>query len=178
VPVATSGAIGTGVNLSTSFTTGISIGATWPNPATGTRASTWDMGAFIVTTGSSAPTYSSGAINNLGSTLSVIYSASCTTGSGGNGGVTITASGGAVTPTYSSGSGSTTYVYTLSRTINIGETVTTSYTQPGNGIEATSDGTDVASYSNQSVTNNSTQGGVGGSSAVGKVTATGNVKMQ
>jgi len=179
VPVATSGAIGTGVNLSTSFTTGINPSATFPNPSLLTRATTWDMGAFVVTTSGTPPTYSSGAINNLGSTLSVTYNASCTTGAGGNGGVTITASGGAVTPTYSSGSGGTTYVYTLSRTINIGETITTSYTQPGNGIEATSDGTDVASYSNQGVTNNSTQGSATSSSSVsGKVVLSGKVQIK
>lgn len=103
-----------------------------------------------------APVVSSASIPSAGTSMSVIYSASCTTGAGGNGGVSITASGGAVTPTYSTGSGSTTYVYTLSRTINIGETVTTSYTQPGNGIEATSDQTDVVTYSGQPVTNNST----------------------
>jgi hypothetical protein len=67
-------------------------------------------------------------------------------------------SGGAVTASYSSGSGSNTFTYNLSRTVNSGETGTASYTQPGNGIEDTA-GNDLASFSSQAVTNNSTQSG-------------------
>ncbi len=72
--------------------------------------------------------------------------------------MTIAASGGASTATYASGSGTTTYVYNLSRSIGIGETVTVSYTQPGNGIESSANQVDVASFSGQAVTNNSLVG--------------------
>jgi hypothetical protein len=90
-----------------------------------------------------------------------VYSASVSHGAGGNGGKTLTMSGGAVTVAYSSGAGSTSLVYTLSRTVNAGETGTTAYTQSGNGIEATTGGADVATYSGAAVTNNSTAGGAG-----------------
>ncbi len=104
----------------------------------------------------SAPYLISASVNAAGTSLILTWSESCTTGSGGAGGVTLTASGGAVTVnTPPTGSGSNTYTYPLSRTISGAETLTTGYTQPGNGIEATTGGADVASYSGASVTNNS-----------------------
>jgi hypothetical protein len=105
-----------------------------------------------------APTLSSASINSAGTQLTLNWSASCT--KTGSGTITISASGGASTPTYSSGSPGTAFVYGLSRTINNGETVTVSYTQPGNDIEATSGGADVATFSGSSVTNGSSVGGV------------------
>src|SRR5574343_356539 len=104
-----------------------------------------------------APTVTSSVIPSGGTTITINLSESCTTGAGGNGGVTLSASGGAVPATYSSGSGSSAYVYTLSRTILSTETVTISYTQPTNGIEATDDDADLAAFSGAAVTNNSTQ---------------------
>lgn len=101
------------------------------------------------------PVLTAGSIGSAGNSLSLTFSISCTTGAGGNGGVTLTASGGAVTPTYTTGTGSDTYSYSLSRTIVSGEVVTVSYTQPGNGIESTSDQVDLASFTGQPVTNNS-----------------------
>lgn len=106
--------------------------------------------------GSTAPTLSSASINTAGTQLTLTWSASVTNGAGGSGGTALTPSGGASTPTYSSGSGSTSYVFTLSRIIQQGETLTVAYTQPGNGFEATSDGTDVVTFSGTAVTNNST----------------------
>lgn len=106
------------------------------------------------------PTLASATVDVTGAILTLNFSSAVQNGSGGSGGVTISASGGACTATYSSGSGSSSLVYGLSRTINAGETVTVSYTQPGNGIEATG-GTDVATFSGSSVTNNSTAGGSG-----------------
>ena len=102
------------------------------------------------------PTKSSLTIPSAGTTLLLGLSESCSIGSGGNGGLTLSMSGGAVTASYSSGSGSDTFTYNLSRTVNSGETGTASYTQPGNGIEDTA-GNDLASFSSQAVTNNSTQ---------------------
>lgn len=100
-------------------------------------------------------------INEAGNVLTLVWTESCTTGAGGNGGVTLTASGGAVTVTLPpAGSGSNTYTYSLNRTIAGNETVTTSYTQPGNGIESTANGSEVPSYTNAAVTNNSTAGAV------------------
>jgi hypothetical protein len=65
-------------------------------------------------------------------------------------------SGGAVTMTYSSGSGSSTLIYTLSRTILQGGTGTIAWTNQANTIEDTS-GNDLATFSGFAVTNNSTQ---------------------
>lgn len=104
------------------------------------------------------PIFSSAATNTDGDELSITFSISCTTGAGGNGGVTVTASGGAVTWTYASGSGSDTYTGNLNRVIEADETITVSYTQPGNGIESTDDQVDVDSFTNLPVANNSTAG--------------------
>ncbi len=114
--------------------------------------------AATLTVNAPTPVFSLALIPSGGTTLTMNLNISCTTGSGGNGGIVLSASGGAVTATYSSGSGSTAYVYTLSRAINSGELVTISYTQPGNGIEATTGGTDLVTFFNFGVTNNSTSG--------------------
>ena len=101
-----------------------------------------------------APVYQSSAIAADGDSISITYGEAVTVGAGGNTGYTISASGGASTLTYSSGDGTTTLVYTLSRTIDYGETITLSYTNPGNGIEDAA-GNDVANLSAESVTNGS-----------------------
>jgi len=107
-----------------------------------------------------APTVVSAAINTAGTSLTLTMSETCVIGAGGNGGLTISPSGGAATLTYSSGSGTSSLVYSINRTILSTETVTRSYTQPGNGIEDSSPaGNDLASFTTQSVTNNSTQTG-------------------
>lgn len=106
-----------------------------------------------------APTFTSATIPAAGTSISLLFSEAVSVGAGGNGGFTITLSGGACTLTYSSGSGSNTLVYTTSRTVNSGETCSAfAYTQPGNGIEDAS-GNDLATFSGRQadVTNNSTQ---------------------
>jgi len=106
------------------------------------------------------PTLSSANIPTAGTTMNIVFSEAVYVGSGGSGGFTITMSGGAVTLTYSSGSGSSTLVYSLSRTVDSGETCSDfDYTQPTDGIEDIA-GNDLASFTNQHalVTNNSTQG--------------------
>lgn len=103
-----------------------------------------------------APTVSSRTIPTGGTTLVVVHSEIVTHGAGGNGGHTLAATGGAVTAAYASGAGTNTLTYNLSRTIASGETVTHSYTQPGNGVEDAA-GNDLATFSAQAVTNNSTQ---------------------
>jgi hypothetical protein len=100
-----------------------------------------------------APLLVSAAISSDGDSISLTFDQAVTFGAGGNGGVTITPSGGASTATYSSGDTTDTLVYSLSRTIDFGETVTLDYTQPGNGIEADDDNTDVDSFSSQFVAN-------------------------
>jgi hypothetical protein len=105
-----------------------------------------------------APTVvpASTSINSAGTSLTIGFSETVTIGSGGSGGLTLSASGGAVTATYSSGSNSTSLIYTLSRVIASGETITRTYTQPVNGIEDLA-GNDLLSFSGISVTNSSTQ---------------------
>lgn len=103
----------------------------------------------------SFPTLTSATVNSTGTTLTLVWSESCTNGGGGGDGVTVDPSGGAATATYDSGSGSNTYVYDLSRVIQSGETLTVSYTQPGDGIESTSSQIEVASFSGAEVANNS-----------------------
>ncbi len=102
-----------------------------------------------------APTVTSATINTAGTTITFALDESVVFGAGGNGGFTLSLSGGAVTATYSSGSGTTSLVYSLSRTVYSGETGTHSYTQPGNGVEDGA-GNDLATYSGATVTNNST----------------------
>lgn len=113
-------------------------------------------GTFTITV---APTLSARTINSAGTSLTLTGSEALSVGAGGSAGFTVNASGGAVTATYASGAGTSALVYTLSRTILSTETVTLDYTQPGNGLEATTGGADLASFSAAAVTNNSTQTG-------------------
>ena len=124
----------------------------------------WDVGAYEFDEGT--PSLSTAVIPTGGTTIVFTYSESVSIGAGGNAGFTMSMSGGAVTATYSSGAPGTALTYNLSRTVNTGETGTHDYTQPGNGIEATDDAADVATYTGTSVTNNSTQGGGGGGSTL------------
>jgi hypothetical protein len=107
---------------------------------------------------SSAPTLFSATIGASGTTLTLVFSQSVSVGAGGNGGWVLSMSGGASAATYASGSGSTALVYNLARTIQFDETGTLAYTQPGNGIEGTVGGVDVASIGSAAVTNDSSQG--------------------
>ncbi len=70
------------------------------------------------------PTLVSATIASNGTTLTLVFSEAVT----GREGFSLTASGGYVVPTYVSGDGSNTYAYSLSRTIESGETVTLDYT--------------------------------------------------
>lgn len=116
-----------------------------------------------------APTLSSSTIPSGGTTISLAFDETVSVGAGGNGGWTISMTGGAATLTYSSGSGTSTLVYSINRMINSGETGTVAYTQPGNGTED-SDGNDLATIGTSAVTNNSSQsGGAGGTSVPSKI---------
>jgi hypothetical protein len=108
-----------------------------------------------------APTLVSAEVQINGTDFEIVLSEPVAIGAGGNGGFTVTASGGAVTLAYASGSGTDTLVYTLSRTVNSGETFSDfDYTQPGNGVEDLA-GNDLATFTNQhaEITNSSTQSG-------------------
>jgi len=102
-----------------------------------------------------APTLTTKTINSLGTTLTLVFNENISIGAGGNGGFTLTPSGGAATVSFSSSS-ATSLVYTISRTIQQSETVTISYTQPTNGVEDTA-GNDLANITDSAVTNSSTQ---------------------
>lgn len=114
------------------------------------------IGGSVSAGGGGTPTLSSATIATTGKTISLVFSESVSVGAGGNGGVTVSPSVTVATATYSSGSGSNTLVYSLSNIVSSGETATVSYTQPGNGIEATTGGGDVATFSGSAVTNSST----------------------
>ncbi len=126
-----------------------------------------DNGPFIDSSIASAtftidpnPVISSWTIETNGTTHTIVFSENVSVGSGGSGGFTANLSGGAVTLTYASGTGSSTLVFTGSRTVVSGETETGSkgaYSQPGNGIEATTGGDDVATSTGNTIVNNSTQ---------------------
>lgn len=107
------------------------------------------------TTDVTAPTCTGATIDAAGTSITLAFSEVVSVGAGGNGGFAVSLSGGACTLTYSSGSGSSSLVYTTSRTIQSGETGTIGYTQLGSGIEDAS-GNDLATFSSSAITNNST----------------------
>ena len=117
---------------------------------------TWDIGAYEYNAGGGdpIPAIVSYTINAAGTQITLVFSEAVTVGGGGSGGFALTMSGGAVTMSSPTGSG-TTRTYTLSRLVAGTETGTISYTQPGNGYED-SVFQDVASFSGQAVSNNST----------------------
>ena len=100
------------------------------------------------------PTVQSAIISPAGTSISLLFDETVTRSAGGT--WTLTMSGGVVTMTYSSGSGSSTLVYTLSRTVVQGETGTVAWTNQANTIEDTS-GNDLATFSGFTITNSSTQ---------------------
>lgn len=117
----------------------------------------WAVGAWNADTGdTTAPTLSSATFGTNGTSLTLAFSEAVTATISTGFALTPTNGGAAVTLSYASGSGTSSLVYTASRTITRNETLTLSYVQPGNGIEDAA-GNDLASFSGQSVTNNSTQ---------------------
>ena len=101
-----------------------------------------------------APTLTSATVGTNGTTLTLAFNETTRYGTGGSGGWTISASGGAATLTPTANP----TTFTISRIIAAGETGTISYVQPGNGVESNSVGNaDLASLSgfaflNQSAT--------------------------
>lgn len=105
---------------------------------------------------SGAPTFSSASINSAGTSLTDVFSISTSVGAGGSGGMKVTCASIDYTATYASGAPGTSLVYTIAKAYQ-GATFTVTYTQPTNGLEATTGGADVVSFTAQPVTNNSTQ---------------------
>lgn len=105
-----------------------------------------------------APSFSSATVAAGGTSVTLSFTSVIVFGAGGNGGFTLTPTNGgaAVTLTYSIGSGTANLVYSTSRTISSTETLTTAFTQPGDGAQD-SGAQELGSYSAQSVTNSSTQ---------------------
>lgn len=100
------------------------------------------------------PTVVSAVLSANGTTFTITLSGTVTVNT--STGFALTASGGAVSLSYASGSGSSALVYTASRTIYAGETLSLAYTTVANGIEDAS-GNDLASFTGFSSTNSSTQ---------------------
>lgn len=118
---------------------------------------TWDD-IVNVSPDETAPLLQSATIGTTGNALTLVFNEAVTVGAGGSGGFALDASGGAAAPVYSSGSGTSTLVYSISRAIEQGETVTLDFTQPGNGIEDLA-GNDLATFAGFAVANNSGAGG-------------------
>lgn len=115
------------------------------------------------------PTLTNRVIGTNGTTLTLTGSASLSIGAGGNGGFDVDCStaGNGITATYASGAPGTDLVYTLGTAVNSGDTCDLDYIQPGDGIEATVGGADLASITSGVVTNNSTQSAGEGSTCSG-----------
>lgn len=145
-PVSTSGSTyNAGTSQSGTFTNDI-------NNISRPQATIWDVGAYEF----SEPGMTLTTVGSSGTALAVDFSESVSIGAGGNGGMKLTVDGVDFTGTYSSGAPGTTLNYTVGK-IYQDAVVTTTYTQPGNGIESTGTGVDVTTYTARPVTNSSTQ---------------------
>ena len=111
------------------------------------------------TTDTTKPTWTSSTLSADGRTLSLVFSEAVKRGASyADTQVTVTPTGGAATLNYVSGDNSNTLVFNTSRVIlsSATETLTTTITQPGNGIEDQA-GNDLDAVAGKSTTNNSTQ---------------------
>jgi hypothetical protein len=116
----------------------------------------FDRGALEYVSGAgdiTPPTVTSRTIPAAGTSAVLVFDEAVTFA---NNEPTLAATGGAVSLTYASGTGTDTLTFTTSRQILGAETVTMSYTQAGDGIEDLADN-DLASFTDQAVTNSSTQ---------------------
>lgn len=110
------------------------------------------------------PTLSSAVISGAaGTTLTLTGSASLSIGAGGSGGVDLdcATAGNNIAATYASGAPGTTLVYSLATAVTSADTCNLDYTQPGNGLEATTGGADLATIVDRATTNSSTYAGGG-----------------
>lgn len=114
-------------------------------------AQSFVVNSFVIGTADPAPTLTTATLTGS-TTLVLSFSEPVSIGSGGNGGFTVSLSGGAATLTYASGSDTDELTYTVSRPVLYTETGTLDYAQPGDGLED-SIGTDLASVSGFTITN-------------------------
>jgi hypothetical protein len=151
-------------------TSGINIVSSWPGSptpgqwyynTTATRLRYYpngsdyhESGAYTFTDGT-APTLSSATIPAAGDSITLAFNEAVSIGAGGSAGWVPTLTGGASAMTYASGDGTSSLVYTLARTVEVGETGTLAYTQPGDGVEDGS-GNDLSAIVSAAITNNST----------------------
>lgn len=98
-----------------------------------------------------APTLSGSAVDSSGTALTLTFSETVT----GHSGFSLTVNGAAASLTYSSGDGSTSKAFSISQTIEAGQTVLLSYI-PGNVVDGASNA--LAGFSDAAVTNGSAQG--------------------
>ena len=98
------------------------------------------------------PSLTGATIGSNGTSLTLGFSVPVVYGTGGSGGWTISASGGAATLTPTANP----TTFTVSRPIATGETGTISYVQPGNGVEAVTGGGDLATLTSFAFNNQST----------------------
>jgi len=145
-----------GETVTWSYATANGIEDTSGNDLATVSAATVTNGSSQVPADITPPTATISILPN-GTTLLLAMSESCSIGAGGNGGITITATGGSATATYNSGASTDSLAFTLSRVINLGESVTVSYLQPGDGIEDLA-GNDLNPFGDRVCANNSTQG--------------------
>lgn len=110
----------------------------------------------IASSDSTPPTLSSATIAANGTTFTAVFSENVNSAGSYAAGFSISASGGAATLSYSSGDGTDTIVFTVSRTINQGESVTFSYSSGTGDVEDDASNA-LASFTGTAVTNNSTQ---------------------
>jgi len=108
------------------------------------------------------PTWTSSTLGTDGRTLTLVLNEAVKRGASyADTQVTITPTGGAATLSYVSGDNSTTWIFNTSRVILSTETLTTSITQPGDGIEDLA-GNDLDAVATKVTTNNSTQTAITG----------------
>jgi hypothetical protein len=114
-----------------------------------------------------APIPLSATISDDGLGLTIVFSRACEAGAGGADDFVLNPTGADVTLAVVSGNGTATHVYSISRAIlqTAEETAVLSYTQPGDGVQNLF-GTELASFANFAVTNNSTQTEIPSSSPI------------
>lgn len=131
------------------------LGVIWADGIWNTAIWNPDIWAQSAAPDVTAPTVSSVTLAANGLSATIVLSEACTIGAGGSGGLTLVATGGNAALTYASGDTTNTFVFTSARALSSTETATLAYVNPGNGLEDAA-GNDLASFSGQAVTNNST----------------------
>jgi hypothetical protein len=124
------------------------------NASAGTAAGSLIALALVAAVDTTPPTYLNANVNTAGTALTVNWTETGSPPVTGTTGLTLNASGGAVTLSAVSTTGLVTTA-TTSRTIRSGETTTLSYT-PGNFADSAATPNTVVAFTTQTVTNNST----------------------